>query len=486
MEQSMNSSYKIIFHFAVYVLFVICGFAVSVQSQNFSFVKHPIDLNFDGINFIKVIDFDGDNDLDIVGGSSVTPTTASLGLAWWRNDGDNNWSRFEIDADFIDVMSVDVAKVDGDDYYDVVATSWQLSQLSWWKNSGDPTQGWSKSILKSNFGNAHDARCIDMDFDGDMDIVSANATPGSIIILYNDGGNPPVWKQFTLAQSFLGALAVNIIDLDYDNDFDILGAASNADEVAWWENLGGNPASWDKKIIDSDFGGSGDITVIDLNKNSKLDIIATGWSSSQVAYWINEDIQSNSWTKHVVDNELGIAARVRAEDLDNDFDVDIVAIGNFPGALMIYENNDFVWTKDILTIEFKRSAALSLNDLDKDGDLDIIAGGANFLYWWQNDSPISSKNDSEDYMPIEFMLEQNYPNPFNPRTTIGIELPYREFVSLKVYNGLGNVIETLANEEKQAGTYEFEFDGKELTSGIYFYTLIAESFSETKKMILLK
>jgi hypothetical protein len=88
--------------------------------------------------------------------------------------------------------------------------------------------------------------------------------------------------------------------------------------------------------------------------------------------------------------------------------------------------------------------------------------------------------------PIMFGLYQNYPNPFNPVTTISFQLPNRSFVSLKVYDVLGNEVKTLIEKEKSAGQYEIEFDGNELTSGIYFYQLIAGDYTETKKMVLLK
>jgi hypothetical protein len=86
----------------------------------------------------------------------------------------------------------------------------------------------------------------------------------------------------------------------------------------------------------------------------------------------------------------------------------------------------------------------------------------------------------------EFSLEQNYPNPFNPITNIEYRISNIKFVSLKVYDILGNEIVTLINEEKSAGTYEVEFDGADLPSGIYFYTLSSSNFFTTKKMILLK
>ena len=88
--------------------------------------------------------------------------------------------------------------------------------------------------------------------------------------------------------------------------------------------------------------------------------------------------------------------------------------------------------------------------------------------------------------PEGFCLYQNYPNPFNPTTKISYQIPEPSFVTLKVYDMLGNEIKTLVNEEKPAGEYKVNFDGKKLTSGIYLYQLKAGSYYETKKMILLK
>lgn len=86
----------------------------------------------------------------------------------------------------------------------------------------------------------------------------------------------------------------------------------------------------------------------------------------------------------------------------------------------------------------------------------------------------------------KYTLRQNYPNPFNPITTIRYQVPDISFVTLKVYDVIGNEIATLINEEKPAGSYEFTFSANGLSSGIYFYKLIAGSYVETKKMILLK
>lgn len=91
-----------------------------------------------------------------------------------------------------------------------------------------------------------------------------------------------------------------------------------------------------------------------------------------------------------------------------------------------------------------------------------------------------------DIVPVEYTLEQNFPNPFNPNTTIKYRIPESGFVSLKVYNSLGQEAITLVNENKGAGTYEVELNALNLTSGIYYYVLKVNEFFETKKMTLLK
>jgi len=89
-------------------------------------------------------------------------------------------------------------------------------------------------------------------------------------------------------------------------------------------------------------------------------------------------------------------------------------------------------------------------------------------------------------MPGNFFLYQNYPNPFNTSTIISYQLQVSSNLLLEIYDVLGNKIVTLVNEEKQPGTYKINFDGSNLSSGIYFYTLTAGDFKSTKKLMLLK
>jgi hypothetical protein len=98
----------------------------------------------------------------------------------------------------------------------------------------------------------------------------------------------------------------------------------------------------------------------------------------------------------------------------------------------------------------------------------------------------SVREIAENEMPREYKLGQNFPNPFNPTTTIKYRIQELSFVTLKVYDVLGNEITSLVNEEKYVGSYEAKFDATVLPSGVYFYRIQAGSFVETKKMLLLK
>ena len=192
---------------------------------------------------------------------------------------------------------------------------------------------------------------------------------------------------------------------------------------------------------------------------------------------------------------------------------------NLPSApiLIAPENNSiidstselFVWKQSVPDIE-KYWFELDTSDQFNNSFIDSTLTDTSFIYsslqmnkryWWR----VKAKNivgwgdfsevrtfdvvtsvEEKNQLPTTYGLEQNYPNPFNPVTTIKYQIPEQSFVTLKVYDVLGNEIATLLNEEKPIGNYEVEFDASSLSSGIYFYKLQAGSFVETKKMILIK
>ena len=97
------------------------------------------------------------------------------------------------------------------------------------------------------------------------------------------------------------------------------------------------------------------------------------------------------------------------------------------------------------------------------------------------------ENKENKVIPTKYFLYNNYPNPFNPTTTIRMDIPERTNVELSVYNILGQKVKTLiSNETRNAGRYEVSFNGNLLASGVYFYRLITQNYTQSRKMLLIK
>jgi len=94
--------------------------------------------------------------------------------------------------------------------------------------------------------------------------------------------------------------------------------------------------------------------------------------------------------------------------------------------------------------------------------------------------------ETQTSLPTEYALDQNYPNPFNPATTINYQIPVDANISLKIYDVLGNEVAELVSEFKTAGYYEVKFNAGKLTSGVYFYRIESDNFTQTRKMLLMK
>ena len=166
-------------------------------------------------------------------------------------------------------------------------------------------------------------------------------------------------------------------------------------------------------------------------------------------------------------------------------------IGNNPPRSIRYKSYDgTIWSQS----EEVSDASSDVTGLQKpevgdiDGSTPVFAFvGANFTnVYFDNFSWTPSDVNEGSNIPEIYSLEQNYPNPFNPSTSIQFRIPENSFVSLKIYNVLGKEVITLLNEEKNAGTYDVNFNATNLASGVYFYKLEASNFVQTKKMMLMK
>ncbi len=166
-----------------------------------------------------------------------------------------------------------------------------------------------------------------------------------------------------------------------------------------------------------------------------------------------------------------------------------VAVGTF-GIARFTTDGGLSWAEDTVATNLLSGRTVNAIYGVKEENYAVIIGEDDMLILLTPDSTLLSADDEEIENPSEYNLSYNYPNPFNPTTKIKYTIPVgtrdRVSVQMKIYDILGNEVATLVNEEKPAGEYEVEFNAYGLSSGIYFYRLTAGTFTETKKLVLLR
>jgi len=246
-------------------------------------------------------------------------------------------------------------------------------------------------------------------------------------------------------------------------------------------------------------------------------IILGGWKEAG-QYW-NAFTVLRCNTNGLLDGSFGNGGVVITEVGNNTSKGYSVILQSDGKIILVGEAADSNWNDDIALVRYNTNGAIdetfgedgivvTIGSLGDDGayaialqsDGKIIAAGYSenrntlvkeFVVARYYVNVVSVQPDT--FIPYQFQLFDNYPNPFNPSTTIKYLIPELSFITLKVYDVLGNEIATLVYEEKPIGSYEAEFDATQLPSGIYFYRLQvysanggAGSFVETKKMVLLR
>ena len=242
----------------------------------------------------------------------------------------------------------------------------------------------SETKIDNNLDGAWGVEIVDLDFDGDKDVV-AGGHFGDDLNWYENDGSENFTKR-SIDGDLDGVLGLAVNDIDGDGDLDILATAKNDDDVVLYTNNGSQ--SFTKTVIDSDLGGAQNIGCSDLNDDGYMDVIATGAESNKVIWYRNDG--SQNFTENIIDDTIDGPLRFVVKDLDEDGDKDIIICARDDDDVIWLSNNGSEsFTKNTIDNNLEQPRDVEVIDLDEDGDLDIVATSGDSdgdeVVWYSND-----------------------------------------------------------------------------------------------------
>lgn len=286
-----------------------------------------------------------------------------------------SWNKHIIDNYFDYAFGVHAIDLDKDGDCDVLGAAQEGDFIAWWSNDGGYPINWTKYVIDNDFDGATSIFAVDIDGDSDIDVVGSAWQDNEIALWYNEGGNPPLWLKNTVKSDFEFAHEVYCHDLDNDGDIDILGASSDDNQIAWWRNDGGQPIIWSEQIICNDFYGAKSVRVADIDNDGLLDVIGAAIIDDKIIWWKNNGGNPITWVEHIIANNFDGAHRAEVCDLDHDGDFDIVGAAYFDEEISWWRNDGgepIIWTKQVITTYFKGACIGLPIDIDYDGDIDVV------------------------------------------------------------------------------------------------------------------
>lgn len=470
------------------------------------------DLNFDG-------------QLDLISASQYDDK-----LAFYLNGGSEGAASFPNESIIFSEKNyhvVAVADIDGDNVPDVISGAG--NQVAFYPNQGDGSfVAGLETVISANANGVNDIVATDLNGDDLTDIIFTAPNRNEIIWMMNTGGGTePFQTPRVITNTALDIKKLHLADMNGDGHADIIaqiGTEENIDKLVWFQNDTENIVSFTAPAPPYEFGDvinyNGDFT--ELNNNQFTEPI--GWvlthtnppgsgfsvqNSFNPTPWPSNNLRLSSATiNYSAGNAMDIEAsnepiNVAAGDLyEASIWFNATTEGNKVQMYLksIDDSDTTRYADSVLTLEtgwtnyalrYEATAAqaegqlrfgIAYNFEENDGNI-IYAGD---LQISKIDPDAAVSNETEE-LPGSFTLHQNYPNPFNPTTRISFELANSSLVSLTVYDILGQeVTKIISHKGLSRGSHSYTFNASELTSGVYIYRLQSGSYTQTRKMTLIK
>jgi len=234
-------------------------------------------------SYVYATDVDSDGDTDVLAAACEDNSNR---IAWYENDGNQHFTEHIVKEDWDHANSIYAADVDSDGDVDILGTaSFRTGagngEVAWFENDG--SEQFTEHTISANWARPNNVYASDIDLDGDVDVLATVCIVDQLVWFENDGEEN--FTRLTIAENFQRPRCVRTADLDDDGDIDILGAAINSNEIAWWENDG--QQNFTKRVVTATFNGATEVSASDIDQDGDLDILGAAQFANRITWWEN-------------------------------------------------------------------------------------------------------------------------------------------------------------------------------------------------------
>ena len=429
---------------------------------NFSPANELADINgANGAYHLNSVDIDDDGDKDIVAALAFDNR-----VVWQENlDGQGTFSELKNIGVLDGTIAVDSGDIDGDGKVDVLAAG--RSKIVWYKNLDGLGNFDSEQIIYlEQYAYSDTVYLTDIDNDGDLDVFSYIAQK---LLWQENNGSGSFGPIQILSTEFVGCDSMVAEDIDSDGDKDLIVSDWGDGKIGWFENTDGLGSFSPFILIDSILAPDS-IDVGDFDNDGDVDVVTLDYSNDKIMWYENTDGQANFGVAQIISNAVVGPFSLKAIDIDNDGDVDVLVSSYTSATLWLFqnENNGIFNSGQPFASEIQAPIFVTAADFNGDDKMDVLAPSYSNdeIIWFENQGPLSIEENTTNLFNI-------YPNPTNGFLNINSNISISE---IAVYNNLGQLLFT--SEEKN------QIDISTLSEGIYFVKISNEiGQTETKKVI---
>lgn len=296
--------------------------------------KFTIDAAFLHVMSVDVANLNNDSFPDIVATSWENGK-----VSWWKNSGDPTagWEIFDIKSGWSNAHDAKCFDINGDSLTDVVGVSAGNNTISVFYNQGGLVPSWNENIVTSTFNHALSISIADLNNDGFPDIIGSADGADDIAWWKQSVTTPTTWQKYTIDNNFIGAGNTTIIDLNNDGQLDVIGTAWESNEISYWISTDINSSLWIKTELTTDIEIPVKVSVNDIDNDSDLDIITKGKIPGELSVFYND---SSVYTNEILYSDGGAALSVFDIDKDGDFDIISGAENNSELIIFYYIGNN--------------------------------------------------------------------------------------------------------------------------------------------------